>query len=173
MKMSINEAHRKLGHIAHSAVKYPIIKGMIAGIEFDLNSKVKFCEACAKVKLACQPFPKESETHTEKFGKRVHWDLWGPVSVKSLNGHYYAAARIDDATRQTKLYFQEKKSQTFMSYKTDKAFIKTQSGNWIKVCCSNKGGEFLSNQMISHQDQKGIKRELTVHDLPPQNGVSE
>ena len=60
--MSINEAHRKLGHIAHSAVKYAITKGMIAGIELDLDSKVKFCEACAKAKLARQPLPKESET---------------------------------------------------------------------------------------------------------------
>ena len=61
-KMSINEAHRKLGHIAYSAVKYAITKGMIAGIELDLDSKVEFCEACAKAKSACQPFPKESET---------------------------------------------------------------------------------------------------------------
>ena len=105
MKMSINEAHRKLGHMAQSAVKYAITKGMIAGIELDLDSKVEFCEACAKAKLAHQPFPKESETRAEKFGERVHWDLWGPASLKSLNGHYYVAARIDDATRQTKLYF--------------------------------------------------------------------
>ena len=83
------------------------------------------------------------------------------------------AARIDNTTRQTKLYFQKKKSQTFISYKTDKAFIEMQSGNQIKVCHSDKGGEFLSNQMITHQDQKGTKQELTVHDLPPQNGVSE
>jgi hypothetical protein len=95
------------------------------------------------------------------------------VSVKSLNGHHYVAARIDDATRQTKLYFQEKKSQTFASYKIDEAYNETQSGNHIKVCHSDKGGEFLSNQMISHQDQKGTKRELTVHNSPPQNGVSE
>ena len=27
--------------------------------------------------------------------------------------------------------------------------------------------------MSNHQDQKGTKRELTVHDSPPQNGVSE
>ena len=86
------------------------------------------------------------ETQAGKFGERVHWNLWGPASVKSLDGNHYMAAQIDDVTRQTKLYFQEKKSQTFMSYKTDEAFIETQSGNQIKVCCSNKGGEFLSNQ---------------------------
>src|SRR3979490_1128411 len=27
--------------------------------------------------------------------------------------------------------------------------------------------------MITHQDQKGIIRELTVHDSPPQNGTAE
>jgi GAG-pre-integrase domain len=157
MKMSINEAHKKLGHIAHFTVKYAITKGIITGIKLDSDSKIEFCKACAKAKLAHQPFPKESETRAKKFGKRVHWDLWGLASVKSLNGHHYVAARINDATRQTKLYFQKKKSQTFTSYKIDEAYTKSQSGNDIKVCRSDKGREFLSNQMISHQDQKGTK----------------
>lgn len=173
-KMSISEAHKKLGHIAHSAIRHAITKGLIEGIDLDANSKPDFCEACAKAKSARQPFPKESETRAEKFGDRVHWDLWGPASVRSLNGHhYYVAARIDDATRQTKLYFQDKKSETFESYKKDEAYIYTQSGNRIKISHSDRGGEFLSSQLINHQDMKGMKRELTVHDSPPQNGVSE
>ena len=124
-------------------------------------------------KSAKQPFPKESETRAERFGKRIHWDLWGPASVKSLNGNQYVAARIDDATRQMKLCFQAKKSQTFDSYKKDEAYIENQTGHQIKISCSDQGGEFLSSQMINHQDQKGTKRELTVHNSPPQNGVSE
>jgi GAG-pre-integrase domain len=172
-KMSINEAHRKLDHIAHSAVKHAITKGITTGIELDLDFKVEFCKDCAKAKLARQPFPKESEMRAEKFGGRVHWDLWGLGSVKNLNGHHYIAARIDNATGQTKLYFQGKRRQTFTSYKIDESYIETQSGNHIKVCRSDKGRKFLSNQMISHQDQKGTKRELTIHNSPPQNGVSE
>ena len=31
----------------------------------------------------------------------------------------------------------------------------------------------MSKQIISHQDQKGTKWELTIHDLPPQNGVAQ
>jgi hypothetical protein len=50
-KMSINKAHRKLGHIAHSAVKHVISKGFITRIELDNNLKLDFCEACAKAKL--------------------------------------------------------------------------------------------------------------------------
>ena len=44
-------------------------------------------------------------------------DLWGPAAVRSINGNYYLGARINDTTHETKLYFQEKKSQTFKSYK--------------------------------------------------------
>ena len=155
------------------AVRYAISKDLITGIELNLESKIEFCEVCTKAKSARQPFPKESKTRAEKFGERVHWDLWGPASVKSLNSHHYVAARINNATEKTKLYFQEKKSETFTSYKIDKAYIETQSGNHIKVCRSDKGGEFLSKQMISHQDEKGTKCELTVHDSPSQNRVAE
>jgi hypothetical protein len=172
-KMTISEAHRKFGHIAHAAIKHAVSNGFVTGIELDGDSKPEFCEACAKAKSARQPFPKESHTRSQKFGERVHWDLWGPASVKSLNGHYYVAARIDDATRETKLYFQEKKSETFGSYKKDEAHIETQSGNRIKVVRSDRGGEFLSNEMTQHQDQKGTVRELTAHDSPPQNGTAE
>ena len=173
IKMSISEAHRKLGHVAHSAIRHAVTKGFISGIELDDDSKVEFCEACAKAKSIRLPYPKETETRAKKFGERVHWDLWGPASVKSINGHHYVAARIDDATRQTKLYFQEKKSDTYQSYIIDEAYIENQSGNRIKSCRSDRGGEFTADKLTKHQDLKGTKREYTVHDSPPQNGVAE
>jgi hypothetical protein len=173
VKMTISEAHRKLGHLAHAAIKYAVKSGQILGVELDPESKPEFCEACAKAKSAKQPFPKESQTRAKEYGERVHWDLWGPAAVKSLNGHHYAAARIDDATRETKLYFQVKKSETINSYKRDEAYIETHSGNHIKFSRSDRGGEFLSKDIMQHQDNKGTQRELTVHDSPPQNGSSE
>jgi hypothetical protein len=126
-KMSISEAHRKLSHILCSAIEHTIVNDLITGIDLDISSKPEFCEAFAKAKSARQPFPKESDTRAEKFGECVHWDLWGPASVKSISGNQYVAAQIDDATRQTKLYSQVKKSQMFDSYKKDKAYIETQS----------------------------------------------
>ena len=99
-KMSISEAHRKLGHISHIAIKNAISTRQITGIELDMDSKPEFCEPCAKAKSARLPFPKKSDTRATKYGERVHWDLWGPASVKSLSGNYYVAARIDDHTRE-------------------------------------------------------------------------
>ena len=83
------------------------------------------------------------------------------------------AAHIDDATHKTMLYFQERKSQTIKSYKKDKAFIKTQFDSCIKVVCSDRGEEFLSKEIIDHQDARGTVRELTVHDSPPQNRTAK
>ena len=172
-KMTIGEAHRKLGHLAYSAVTHAVLKGYITGIELETGSKPDFCEACAKAKSARQPFQKESKTRATKYGERMHWDLWGLATVKSLNGHFYMAARIDDATRETKLYFQNKKSETIDSYKLNEAYIETQSGNHIKVIHSDRGGEFQAQQLINHQNQRGTIREFTVHDSPQQNGVAE
>ena len=83
------------------------------------------------------------------------------------------AAHIDDATCETVLYFQAKKSQTIDSYKRNEALIEMQTGNHIKVACSDRGGEFLSDDLTWHQDMRGTKRELTVHDSPQQNGVAK
>ena len=151
--MSISEAHRKLGHLAYGAVTHAISKGYIAGMDLDTNSKLEFCDACAKVKAARQPFPKESKTRATRYGEHVQWDLWGPATIKSLNGNLYIAARIDDVTRETKLYFQTKKSQMVDSYKLDEAYIETQSGNHIKVVHSDRGGEFQAQALINHQNQ--------------------
>ena len=173
VKLTISEAHWKLSHIAPSAIKYAITKGHITGIQLDPESKPEFCKACAKAKATHQPFPKESETCTTKYGECIHWDLWGLASVQSLSRNSYMAAHIDDATHKTMLYFQAKKSQTIDSYKCDEALIEMQTGNRIKVACSNQGGEYLSDDLTQHQDMRGTKCKLTVHDSPQQNSVAE
>ena len=68
-----------------------------------------------------------------KYREHIHWDLWGPASVRSLSRNSYVVAYIDNATHETVLYFQEKKSQTIDSYKRDEALIETQTRNRIKV----------------------------------------
>ena len=62
VKLTISEAHRRLGHIAHAAIRHAISTGKVTGIELDMDSKPEFCEPCAKAKSARKPFPKESET---------------------------------------------------------------------------------------------------------------
>ena len=172
-RMTLYEAHRKLGHVSYTSVRNMVRTGMVTGIELDLSSKEEFCEACAKAKSDTQPYPKESTTRAENYGQRVHWDLWGPAAVKSLNGKSYAASRKDDATREVALHFLAKKSETLEAYRKDETWILNHGGSPIQYLRCDRGGEFTSNEFNKHLEDKGTQRELTVHDSPPQNGVSE
>ena len=96
-KMTLFEAHCKLGHIAYPAIRMMVRTGMVKGIILDADSEEEFCETCAKAKSARQPYPHKTTTRAEKYGECVHWDLWGPLTVKSLGGNSYASARKDDA----------------------------------------------------------------------------
>lgn len=172
--LSLYDLHCRLGHIYYGVVKDAICHGLIEGLQIDPNdADEKFCEACTAGKPSKQLFPKESLMCTNDFGERVHWDLWGPASVKSLGGKSYVAIRKDDATRMVKPYFLVKKSETFQSYKEDKAWILNHGGKATSYARFDHGGEFLSNEFMHHLKCKGTQRELTIHDSPPQNGILE
>ena len=173
IKMTISEAHQKLGHIMHDVTKHTIYQGHITGIQQDPDSKPEFCKLCAKAKLAWQPFLKRSQTHATEYGECIHWDIWRPAAVKSLSSNLYIAAWIEDAMHETKLYFQMSKSQTIQSYKQDKALIKMKFGNCIKIMCSDCGREFLSNELKHHQDMGGHQERTHRSQLTPQNGITE
>ena len=57
VKMTLTQAHCKLGHKGYAAIKHAISTGNITSIELEPNSKYKFCEPCAKAKALRQPFP--------------------------------------------------------------------------------------------------------------------
>ena len=73
VKMSIHEAHCKLGHTAHATVIHAILSSMITGIELDPLLKPEFCETCARAKAAHLPFPKESHTHVTQYREHVQY----------------------------------------------------------------------------------------------------
>jgi hypothetical protein len=78
-KLTINELHHGLGHVAQGAVQYAVKQGLIEGMELDSASTPKFCDACTKAKAMCQPFLEGTANHACTYGELVHTDLWGPA----------------------------------------------------------------------------------------------
>jgi hypothetical protein len=74
-KLTINELHRALGHVAQGAVQYAVKQGLIEGVELDSASTPEFCEACTKAKATRQPFPEETANRAHTYGELVHTDL--------------------------------------------------------------------------------------------------
>ena len=44
--LTINELHRRLGHVAHERAKLLIRKGLVEGVELDMESRPTVCESC-------------------------------------------------------------------------------------------------------------------------------
>jgi hypothetical protein len=44
--LSIDELHCHLGHVAHERAKLLIKKGLVEGVELDMESKLTVCESC-------------------------------------------------------------------------------------------------------------------------------
>ena len=80
--ISINELHRRMGHVNHEDLRWMVEKWMITGINLDMSSKAEFCETCIKAKAICKSFPKESKSEYDTYGDKVVSDVWGQAKVK-------------------------------------------------------------------------------------------
>lgn len=163
-----------LRHISQAAVKHAIEEGLIEGLALNPTSCEEFCDACVKAKSTRKPFPKEASRHAKTYGEVIHSDLWGPAQTVSLVGSSYYMSFTDDFSRESQVAFLKHKSEALEAFKQYEARLTTQKdGVHIKTLRSDRGREYLSADFDAHLKDHGIKRELTVHDSPQQNGVAE
>ena len=80
----------------------------------------------------------------------------------------------DYYSHESHIYLLSQKDQVFNTFKNFETWLETHHPNTkIKYLRSDRGGEYTSDEFTRHLQAKGIIRELTVHDTPEQNGVSE
>lgn len=173
-KLTLEELHRRLGHIAPDAARRLVQDGVITGIELVGHTTLTSCASCEYAKMTRKQIRKEREEPlAEHFGDEVHMDVWGPSPVESLGGRRYFHLVIDDATRWTFTKPMRTKDGSFQSYKEVEAWAETQHGVRIKRCHSDRGGEFTGTEFSTHLAAHGTERRLTTHDTPQHNGVAE
>jgi hypothetical protein len=175
-KISIDQLHRRLGHISPAVAKRLISNNLVSGVRFEETSSGDpfFCESCVYAKATRRPVPKQREgDRATEFGGEIHSDLWGPAPVESKGGKRYYVTYTDDKTRLTNIYFLAKKSGAFDSYKDYEAWCGTQLDAKIKCLHSDKGGKYEGREFILHLNSRGTTQKRTVHDTPQQNGVAE
>jgi Reverse transcriptase (RNA-dependent DNA polymerase)/Integrase core domain len=181
-QISLDLAHRRLGHISKNLVK-KLIKGS-TGITLKGMDAHEFaderCDECMAGQMKAKPFPLRQpplRKGTRPF-EMVHMDLLeGPGPA--LDGHYeYVLVIIDDYTRYSWVY-------GLRSKHIEKAWAKWQArilrhhgdGDKQKVLIkrirSDNGGEFISQEMQDQWRSEGIELQLTVAHAHNQVGVAE
>jgi len=103
--MSISEVTTSSDTYSHTAIKHAIS----SGVDIDMDSKPDFAKPVSRQSHPGSHSQRSQIPELPNMVSEYIWDLWGPVSVKSLSGNYYV---IDDHTHKNRLYFQPKKSDT-------------------------------------------------------------
>jgi len=101
-------------------------------------------------------------------------DLMGPVEKESATGkNRYILVIVDDHTRFAWTYFLRHKSDACSTIKDFVAYVERNFEAKVKAFRSDRGGEFVNEELGGWMRAIGIKHELTIPHTPQQNGVAE
>lgn len=95
------------------------------------------------------------------------------MEVPSLGGSHYFISFIDDCSNWVTMFPIRQKSEAARCYLDFKKYAERQSGLKVRVIRSDRGGEYLSNELQTHFRKNGIRHKLTTAYSPFQNGVAE
>ena len=91
--VTIEELHRRMGHISLEAARRLVSEGAIEGIELDKSSQLRSCDSCKYAKATQKPIRKVRETpRASEFGEEINSDLWGPSPVQTPGKKEYYAS---------------------------------------------------------------------------------
>jgi len=121
-----------------------------------------------KLFLSVLPSLKATQPH-----EIVPSDIAGPIDAKSLREALYLLMFTDDFTRYMVGHLLKRNLEAFARFKEYKALVEKQQGKVIRKLCTDRGGEYTSNEFCHLLQQEGIVIQSTIPYTPQSNGVSE
>ena len=167
--------HQRMGHMSPRALTRhsDAVKGLSLDPQSDQSDHdISLCPGCELGKHTRLPF-KASAKRSDEILQIVHSDLAGPMQLRSIQGALYIATFIDDYSRYGMVYFLKSKDQCVAAFKKYLAWAETQTSKKLLALHSDRGGEYLSREVRSLLDERGIEHRLTMPGSPQQNGIAE
>ncbi|GJS84169.1 putative ribonuclease H-like domain-containing protein [Tanacetum coccineum] len=175
-KATIDESnlwHRRLGHINFKTMNKLVRGNLVRGLSSKLFENDHTCVACQKGKQHKASCKTKTMSSICKLLQLLHMDLFGPVSIRSINKKTYCLVVTDDFSIFSWVFFLATKDETSGILKTFITGIENQINHKVKIIICDNGTEFKNNDMNQFCGMKGIKREFSVSRTPQQNGVAE
>ncbi|GJW48302.1 retrotransposon protein, putative, ty1-copia subclass [Tanacetum coccineum] len=95
------------------------------------------------------------------------------TKIVSRQGASYFVTFTDDFSRYGYVYLLKHKHEVFETFKVFQKEVENQLGKTIKSLCSDRGGEYMSQEFLDHLKEHGIIAHRTPPYTPQHNGVSE
>jgi transposase InsO family protein len=163
--------HRRLGHIGKTNLEK--MEHLVDGMDCKKAAPGQnICETCIAGKQTKLPHDQE-RPRTRRPLELIHSDVMGPINIPSWNSKRYVLCFVDDYTHFTVVYCMAEKSETFRFFKAYEAMATAHFNLSISRFRCDRGTEYLSDEMKTFFESKGIQYECTIRDTPQQNGVSE
>lgn len=156
--------HFRLGHLSSSRIAL-----LHSQFPFIVNDSSSVCDICHFAKHRKLPFVHSYHKAIKCFDL-IHFDIWGPISIKSVHNHAYFLTAVDDHSRYTWITLMKNKSEARLHVQNFIHFIKTQYNHSVKSIRTDNGPEFL---MPDFYASKGILHQTSCVDSPQQNGRVE
>ena len=132
---------------------------------------LSICEHCLAGKTTRKPFGKAIRVDSPL--QLIHSDICGPMNMKVRNESSYFITFIDDFTHFDHVYLISHKNEALDCFIRHLNEVENQLEHKVKTLCTDRGGEYLSDQFKTMCNKKGIIRQLTIPGTPQQNRVAE
>jgi transposase InsO family protein len=150
--------HQHMGHSSYETVKAidnaePLsVYGLkLHGLQKDDTP----CHGCQLGKSHCLPFPTSSK-RAENPLEIVHSDLVGPFQTNSIQGNKYFATFIDDCSKIAVITYMKSKDQFKQAFINYKVWAENQLSHKIKCLHSDRGGEYVNNDLKRILQEAGV-----------------
>ena len=161
--------HRKLAHFGQMTKLKTNVLGIPPEDIFDIDN----CETCIRAKQTRQQIQKIKEENTSSVGELIHMDLMGPITPVGKNGEKYILSMLDEKSKIGVAKPLMRKSDTASTVINGLKYLERQTGNKIKCVRSDRGKEFLNEELRTFLNSSGIKQETSAPYTPQQNGNAE
>ncbi|XP_058762417.1 uncharacterized protein LOC131635789 [Vicia villosa] len=156
--------HFRLGHLSHDRLSqmahmYPTI----------FNDNKEVCDVCHFAKHKKNPFSLSQSRATQPY-ELLHFDIWGPVSISSIDNHIYFLTIVDDYSRFVWLVLLKSKAKVSNHVKQFITLIENQHHTRPKFVRTDNGPELLIPQFYT---SKGIVHQRYWVESPQQNARVE
>jgi hypothetical protein len=133
------------------------------------NNSSAVCDICHFAKHRKLPYV-HSYHKANKIFDLIHFDIWGPISIKSVHNHSYFLTAVDDYSRYTWIILMKAKSEARQHVQNFVKFAETQHACSVKTIRTDNGPEFT---MPTYYASKGILHQTSCVESPQQNGRVE
>ncbi|GKB40950.1 putative ribonuclease H-like domain-containing protein [Tanacetum coccineum] len=165
--------HRRLGHVKFKNINKLVKSNLVRGLPSKTFIHDHSCLACRKGKQHKASCKKLEEKTVREPLELLHMDLFGPVSVASLNRKKYCLVVTDDYSRFSWVFFLVYKDETYDILHDLIVGLENKLRRKVKTIRCDHGTEFKNKLMNEFCAKKGIQREYSIARTPQQNGIAE